>query len=80
MTHLREQDRRKHRPSDCRKGRHAYGETQYIGAGITRRVCETCGDVTIDLTAAHEPAASMADARRSIRSESRRSIRSVTRR
>lgn len=80
MTHLREPDRRKHRASDCRKGRHAYGESQYIGAGITRQVCDTCGDVTIDLTAAHQPAASTADARRSIRSEARRSIRSETRR
>lgn len=45
----------KHRKSACRKGRHLFGETQNIGAGITRQVCETCGAVTIDLTRAHEP-------------------------
>lgn len=28
---------------------------QNIGAGITRQVCETCGEVSIDLTGAHEP-------------------------
>jgi len=80
MTHLRDEDRPKHRLSACKKGRHAYGDAQYIGAGIIRRVCDTCGDVTIDLTAAHEPAASGADARRSIRSEARRTLRSGTRR
>lgn len=54
MTHLQQGDRRKHRASACRRGRHDYGEKQYVGAGITRQVCATCGDVTIDLTAAHE--------------------------
>ncbi len=71
MTHLREQDRRRHRVSSCRKGRHNYGQAQDIGAGIERRVCDTCGDVSIDLTAAHEPEASQARAGR-LRSATRR--------
>jgi len=29
---------------------------QTIGGGITRQVCETCGDVTIDLTAVDQMA------------------------
>lgn len=40
--------------SACRKGRHNYGEEQNVGAGILRRVCTTCGSVSIDLTKAHE--------------------------
>lgn len=50
MTHLRQEDRRKHRLSACRKGRHDYGEFEYVGAGIKRQVCGTCGAVSIDLT------------------------------
>lgn len=42
------------RRSDCRKGRHEYGEPQNIGAGILRRVCALCAMVTIDLTSADE--------------------------
>lgn len=38
----------------CKKGRHHYGESLSIGAGIKRRVCETCGEVTIDLTGVEE--------------------------
>ena len=53
MSHLRPEDR-KHARSACRKGRHHYGETQNIGAGITRRVCQDCGEVTIDLTGVEE--------------------------
>ncbi|HEX6301002.1 MAG TPA: hypothetical protein VF148_11100 [Acidimicrobiia bacterium] len=56
MSHLRPDDRsRKHRRSACRKGRHLFGKAQNIGAGITRQVCETCGEVTIDLTGARVP-------------------------
>ena len=40
----------KHRVADCRRGSHEYGEGQHIGAGIMRRVCQTCAYVTIDLT------------------------------
>ena len=54
MSHLRPEDRNKHSRTACRKGRHYYGETQNIGAGITRRVCEGCGEVTIDLTGVEE--------------------------
>jgi hypothetical protein len=55
VSHLRPEDRSvKLSRASCRKGRHFYGETQNIGAGITRQVCETCGEVTIDLTGAHE--------------------------
>ena len=55
MSHLRPDDKTaRHRRSDCRKGRHQYGESQNIGAGIVRRVCEVCADVTIDLTNAEE--------------------------
>ena len=55
MSHLRPEDRAaKHSKSACKKGRHIYGESQNIGAGILRRVCEACGEVTIDLTGAEE--------------------------
>lgn len=55
MSHLRPEDRSaKKSKAACRKGRHYYGEAQNIGAGIVRRVCETCGEVTIDLTGADE--------------------------
>lgn len=51
MSHLRPEDRSpKKSRSACKKGRHYYGESQSIGAGIVRQVCETCGEVTIDLT------------------------------
>jgi hypothetical protein len=40
----------KHRIAECRKGSHDYAEGQHIGAGIMRRVCQTCAYVTIDLT------------------------------
>jgi len=40
--------------SACRKGRHDYGRAQHIGAGITRRICDSCGEVSIDLTGADE--------------------------
>lgn len=53
MSHLRPEDRKPSRTA-CRKGRHAYGESRSIGGGIERRVCETCGEVTIDLTEADE--------------------------
>ena len=55
MSHLRPEDRsERHKRSACRKGRHLYGRAQNIGAGIVRQVCETCGEVTIDLTGANE--------------------------
>lgn len=55
MTHLRPEARaQRHKRSDCRKDIHNYGEEQNIGAGILRRVCSTCGDVSIDLTYADE--------------------------
>jgi hypothetical protein len=51
MSHIRPEPKPpKHRIADCRKGSHAYAEGQHIGAGIMRRVCETCSYVTIDLT------------------------------
>jgi len=55
VSHLRPEDKaQKHRRSDCRKGRHDYGEAQNVGAGIRRQVCTECGEVTIDLTGADE--------------------------
>jgi hypothetical protein len=55
VSHLRPDERvQRHRKSDCKRGRHEYGEPQNIGAGISRRVCEVCGWVAIDLTGAHE--------------------------
>lgn len=36
-------------------GRHHFGESRGIGGGIERRVCQTCGEVSIDLTGADEP-------------------------
>ncbi len=51
MSHIRpEMNPSKHKIADCRRGSHDYGEGQHIGAGIMRRVCEICADVTIDLT------------------------------
>lgn len=54
MSHIRPEEKQKHRRSDCRKGRHLYGEAQNVGAGIRRQVCIECGDVTIDLSHADE--------------------------
>ena len=54
MSHLRPEDQPKPSKASCRKGRHHYGEALSIGAGIKRRVCETCGEVTIDLTGIEE--------------------------
>ena len=51
MSHVRPEDRtERHKRSNCRRGRHSYGEDQNIGAGIIRRVCDTCGAVNIDLS------------------------------
>ncbi len=53
MSHLRPDDRpQRHRKSECRKGRHAFGEAQNVGGGITRQVCAVCSVITIDLTGA----------------------------
>jgi len=59
MSHVRPDAKsEKHRPSACKKGQHDYGVSQYIGAGIERRVCTTCSAVTIDLNAADNSLAS----------------------
>jgi hypothetical protein len=52
MTHIRTAPKpsSKHKIADCRKGIHNYADGQHIGAGITRRVCQTCAYVTIDLS------------------------------
>lgn len=51
MSHIRPEPKpSKRRVTDCRKGGHDYAEGQHIGAGIMRRVCQTCAYVTIDLT------------------------------
>jgi hypothetical protein len=44
-------------PPECRADRHRYGPPQSIGGGILRRLCPSCGAVSIDLTEADEPAA-----------------------
>lgn len=55
MSHLGPSAKRpRHRRADCRKGRHEYGESQNVGAGILRRVCRVCAAVSIDLTKADE--------------------------
>jgi hypothetical protein len=54
VSHLRPEDRGKPSRNACRKGRHHYGESRNIGAGIQRRVCDICGEVTIDLTGVEE--------------------------
>ena len=59
MSHLRPDDKQKHRRSDCKKGRHEYGEAQNIGGGIQRQVCTMCGRVAIDLTRADELTATL---------------------
>lgn len=51
MSHLRPEDRSR---NSCRKGRHYFGANQHIGGGIARRICEDCGEITIDLTGAEE--------------------------
>ena len=67
MAHLRPDAKvPKHRLSACRKGRHRYGTAQFIGAGITRQVCETCGGVKIDLTAAEEGESPLAETQRTM--------------
>jgi hypothetical protein len=53
MTHLRAEDiSTVHRKSSCRRGSHRYGDPLNVGAGIVRRVCQSCGSVSIDVTAA----------------------------
>lgn len=55
VSHIRQDEKSdRHKRADCRKGRHHYGSIQNIGAGIGRRVCETCSAVTIDLTSSYE--------------------------
>lgn len=55
MTHMRDEDRAaRHRLSACKRGKHLYGEAQNVGAGIVRRVCVRCAEVTIDLTQSDE--------------------------
>lgn len=56
MSHLRPDAKTPHKMSQCKRGRHLYGPSQLIGAGIKRQVCEVCSDVTIDLTQADAPA------------------------
>jgi hypothetical protein len=55
MSHLKPDTKTPHKMSQCRRGRHLYGRSQAIGAGIKRHVCDVCGDVTIDLTNAVAP-------------------------
>jgi hypothetical protein len=50
MSPLTPETRPRHKLSWCKKGNHNYGETQMVGGGITRQVCQTCWVVTIDLT------------------------------
>ena len=55
MSHIRHDEKSdRHKRAECRKGRHHFGSIQNIGAGISRRVCETCSAVTIDLTNSYE--------------------------
>lgn len=73
MSHLRPDDKPKGTQAACRKGRHDYGESQSIGAGIQRRVCSICGEVTIDLTGAEPlsaPAHNIAHSRRTLSKDS----------
>ena len=39
----------------CRGGHHRFGQPASVGGGILRRVCELCGDVSLDLRPAEEP-------------------------
>jgi hypothetical protein len=54
VSHVRPKagKRRRDKPN-CRKGIHLFGPAQEVGGGITRRVCELCSAVSIDLTGAH---------------------------
>lgn len=70
MSHISPLGRsRKHRRSDCRKGRHHYGQAQNIGAGMRRQVCGTCSAVSIDLTGVEELTTPLASNQRSIMAE-----------
>lgn len=73
MTHVRaEAQTTKHRISACRKGRHDFGAFQNVGAGIMRRLCETCGTVSIDLSQADELKGPVVTTHSTIESLSRR--------
>jgi hypothetical protein len=50
VSHLRPGEKVRRNRAACRKGRHSYGASQNVGAGIVRRVCDVCSEVTIDLT------------------------------
>lgn len=51
VSHLTPNDRSTRQTrAACRRGRHEFGESRSIGGGISRQVCEACGEVTIDLT------------------------------
>lgn len=73
VSHLRPDEKSKGTQAACKKGRHTYGESQSVGGGIQRRVCATCGEVTIDLTAAEPlsaPANNIAKTRRTLAKDS----------
>ena len=60
MSHIHPEPKSsKHRIAECRKGSHDYAEGRHVGAGIMRRVCQTCAYVTIDLTGSELNAAGM---------------------
>jgi len=63
MSHLRPELKPRHKLSSCKKGHHDYGEAQMIGGGITRQVCQTCSDISIDLTAVDQMAEAHAPGR-----------------
>ena len=55
-----EQPRRRHSRvrrkalASCKEGTHRFGSGSHIGGGILRRICDACGAISIDLTAAED--------------------------
>lgn len=55
--HMRPRSQRKALLS-CRSGNHRYGTATAVGGGMTRRACDVCSAITIDLSQAYQPAES----------------------
>lgn len=72
VSHVRPRPSKRDSRPNCRKGIHSFGPTQEVGGGISRRVCDRCSAVSIDLTGAYEMATPSPDefARRSAPSRS----------
>jgi hypothetical protein len=52
---IRLRGRHRARARHCKDGEHDFAEPVSVGSGLLRSVCETCGEVSIDLRAVEEP-------------------------